>query len=375
MAAQDGAAERQLRAGLIDFTRSLVQVPSSAAHPSAIERALELLRARLNPVEGVLIDEHRCEGVPSLVVRPAAVERPSILLVGHIDVVDHGTRRHYRSRVRDGRIYGPGAGDMKGAVAIMVTLFGDLLSRHPEVSLGLAITADEELGSQHGTRYLMDQGLTCDLAILPDGGSIDTVVVAEKGLLHVEVVWRGASTHGAYPWTGNNPVDGMLGDLARMRDRFAALASDRPDHWYPTATVTTLESESKSVNRVPEFARAGVDVRFTPPWTVATMLREVQSCLSPGAELSLPNTTECTRMEIDADYRNITEQVLGAPLQEMRTPGASDARFFSALGIPAILARPVVGNVHRVDEWVDIDSMLQFHQILNTFIHRRLHLS
>ena len=105
------------------------------------------------------------------------------------------------------------------------------------------------------------------------------------------------------------------------------------------------------------------------------MLREVQSCLSPGAELSLPNVTECTTMAVDADYRTISEQVLGTPLQEMRTPGASDARFFSALGIPTILSRPEVGNVHRVDEWVDIDSMLLYHRILHTFIHRRLHLS
>ena len=373
-ASGNAAADGELRAELIDLTRALVHVPSSAAHPSAIERGLELLRGRLGPQAGVRIDEHRCEGVPSLVVLPAAVETPSILLVGHIDVVDHGSRRHYRARVRDGRIYGPGAGDMKGSLAIMVLLFGELLSRHPAMPLGLAITADEERGSQHGTRYLLDQGLSCDLAILPDGGSIDTVVVAEKGLLHVEVVWRGASTHGAYPWTGNNPVDSMLGDLARMRERFEALATDHSDHWHPTATFTTLESESKSVNRVPEFARAGVDVRFTPPWTVATMLREVQSCLSAGAELSLPNVTECTRMAVDADYREISEQVLGSPLQEMRTPGASDARFFSALGIPAIITRPVVGNVHRVDEWIDIASMLQYYRILHTFIHRRLRL-
>ena len=365
----------QMRPDLIELTRALVHVPSSAAHPSAIERGLELLRGRLRPLAGVRIDEHLCEGVPSLVVLPAAVETPSILLVGHVDVVDHGSRRHYRARVRDGRIYGPGAGDMKGSLAIMVLLFGELVGRHPEVPLGLAITADEERGSQHGTRYLLDQGLSCDLAILPDGGSIDTVVVAEKGLLHVEVLWRGASTHGAYPWTGNNPVDGMLNDLARMRARFDALATDQPDHWHPTATITTLESESKSVNRVPEYARAGVDVRFTPPWTVATMLREVQSCLSPGAELSLPNVTECTRMTVDADFRTITEQVLGSPLREMRTPGASDARFFSAQGVPAIISRPVVGNVHRVDEWIDIDSMLQYYRILHAFISRRLHLS
>ena len=374
MASRNGTVDGELRAQLIDLTRALIRVPSSAAHPSALERALELLRGRLEPLAGVRIEEFRCEGVPSLVIRPAAVETPAVLLVGHIDVVDHGSRRHYRPRVRDGRIYGPGAGDMKGAVAIMVTLFGELLRRHPEMALGLAITADEELGSHHGTRYLVDQGLSCDLAILPDGGSIDTVVVAEKGLLHVEVVWRGASSHGAYPWSGNNPVDSMLSDLAGLRDRFAALASDQSDHWHPTATFTTLESESKSINRVPEFARAGVDVRFTPPWTVATMLREVQSCLSPGAELSLPNVTECTRMAVDPDYRTISEQVLGSPLQEMRTPGASDARFFSALGIPAIISRPVVGNVHRVDEWIDIASMLQYYRILHTFVRRRLRL-
>ena len=62
-------------------------------------------------------------------------------------------------------------------------------------------------------------------------------------------------------------------------------------------------------------------------------------------------------------------------LREMRTPGASDARFFSAQGVPAIISRPVVGNVHRVDEWIDIDSMLQYYRILHTFISRRLHLS
>ena len=107
MASRNGTVDGELRAQLIDLTRALIRVPSSAAHPSALERALELLRERLEPLAGVRIEEFRCEGVPSLVIRPAAVETPAVLLVGHIDVVDHGSRRHYRPRVRDGRIYGP----------------------------------------------------------------------------------------------------------------------------------------------------------------------------------------------------------------------------------------------------------------------------
>ena len=94
------------------------------------------------------------------------------------------------------------------------------------------------------------------------------MVVSEKGLLHLDLEWRGASAHAAYPWLGRNPVDAMLDDLARLRALFAEFVDSgveaTGDHWHPTATVTTLESESRTLNRVPAFARAGVDVRFTP---------------------------------------------------------------------------------------------------------------
>ena len=369
-------AEGALRDRLVALTRDLILVPSSAAHPAEIERGLDLLRIQLDTVAGLRLEEHHCAGVPSLVARPAAVERPEILLLGHVDVVDHGSRGLYRSQVRGGRIYGPGAGDMKGALAVVVTLFTYLLHRRPDLSLGLAVTADEERGGRNGAGHLAAQGLACGVALLPDGGSIDAVVVAEKGILHLDAEWRGVSTHAAYPWDGRNPVAAMLADLARLQERFAALGSAAGtaggEHWHPTAAVTTLESESRTLNRIPAFARAGIDVRFTPPWTVAGMLAEVRSCLSASSQVSLRVGDESTAMTPDPEFMAIGERVLGRPLRTVRTAGTSDARFLAQRGIPVIISRPLVGNVHRPDEWIDIASMLQYYRMLEAFIDHRL---
>ncbi len=365
-----------LRDRLVSLTRDLILVPSSAAYPAEMERGLDLVRTELDTVAGLRLDAHCRAGVPSLVARPAQVERPEVLLLAHIDVVDHGDRGLYRPHVEGGRICGPGAGDMKGALAILITLFAETHHRYPGISLGLAVTADEERGGRDGAGHLAEQGLACGLALLPDGGSIDSVVVAEKGLLHLDLEWRGASSHAAYPWLGRNPVDAMLDDLARLRALFADFADSGVeaigDHWHPTATVTTLESESRTLNRVPAFARAGVDVRFTPPWTTATMLEAVRARLSPDALVTLRVGDEPTAMVPDAEYLAIGERVLGRPLEEVRTAGTSDARFLSQRGIPVIISRPVVGNIHRPDEWIDLASMLEYYRILRRFIQQRL---
>ena len=393
MSGVEGGAEGALRDRLVALTRDLILVPSSAAHPAEIERGLDLVRIQLDTVAGLRLEEHRCAGVPSLVARPAAVTRPDILLLAHVDVVDHGSLGLYRSRLQDGRIYGPGAGDMKGALAVLVTLFTELHHRRPGLPLGLAVTADEERGGRNGAGHLAAQGLACGVALLPDGGSIDAVVAAEKGILHLDAEWRGVTTHAAYPWQGSNPVAAMLDDLTRLRERFAALeAAARPgsgaratdtgategtgngagEHWHPTAAVTTLESESRTLNRIPAFARAGIDVRFTLPWTVAAMLNEVRSCLRASARVSLIVGDEPTEMRPNPEFMAIGERVLGRPLEVVRTAGTSDARFLSQRGIPVIISRPLVGNIHRPDEWIDVASMLQYYRMLEAFIDHRL---
>ena len=55
----------------------------------------------------------------------------------------------------------------------------------------------------------------------------------------------------------------------------------------------------------------------------------------------------------------------------MRDSGGSDARFFTPHGIPVLMSRPLVGRLHADDEWIDIESMVQFYRICETYLEQR----
>ena len=71
-------------------------------------------------------------------------------------------------------------------------------------------------------------------------------------------------------------------------------------------------------------------------------------------------------------FMAIGERLLGRPMGVVRTAGTSDARFLSGRGIPVIISRPRVGNIHRPDEWIYIASMLHYYRMLQEFITHHL---
>ena len=67
-----------------------------------------------------------------------------------------------------------------------------------------------------------------------------------------------------------------------------------------------------------------------------------------------------------------TEEIIGEPVHENRASGGSDARFLCAAGVQTICARPIVGNLHAHDEWIDIQSMATFYRIAREYVMRSL---
>lgn len=101
-----------LRERLIQETRDLILIESTDAHPERRAECFRWLRNHLDQLPGVTLTMHESGGYESLVALPDGVDAPEILLCGHIDVVEHPEPDAYEPAVRDGRIYGPGAGDM-----------------------------------------------------------------------------------------------------------------------------------------------------------------------------------------------------------------------------------------------------------------------
>ncbi len=363
---------------LTSLTRDLILIPSTDRRPDERQRAFGFFLNHLQGIEGLTIRRESSRGYESLLVVPDGQNHPQVLLCGHLDVVEHPSQAHYTSTLRDGRIYGPGAGDMKGALTILLELFLQTYRERPGSSLGLAITSDEEIGGHHGLRYLVeDCGLRCDLAIIPDGGSLTEITVEEKGILHLKVRSHGDAAHAARPWLVENALHRLMQRLERLMAHFhtfqPANLSGR-DHWYPTCSVTQVHTPNTSINRIPDHAEASLDIRFPPPHSIASMESLISEILEHGNGLEVETVigAEPTALDPDPAFIAITEKVTGQPATRVKASGGSDARFLCAHGIPVLLSRPLVGNIHADDEWIDIASMATYFTICDRYLQERL---
>lgn len=359
---------------LVTLTRDLIVIPSTENRPEERARCFTLLRNHVEALGGITIREFVSEGFASMTVMPQGIETPDVLMVAHLDVIEHPHIGSYTSRVNDGRIYGPGSGDMKGQAAIMLELFCDFQRRHPGLSIGLAYTSDEERGGENGVRYLFeDIGLRCGLAIVPDGGSIHDVTVAEKGILHLKLSTQGRESHAARPWLVPNALTTLMRGIQRLCDHFESLRStDSGDHWYPTCVPTILHTPNQTINCIPGEASAFIDLRFPPPHTQDSLLTMIRELAGPEITASNIMGAESTHLAPDPLYLQVTEKLTGEPVRLVRASGGSDARFIAQFGTPVILSRPLVGNLHGLDEWIDIESMGLYYRICEQFILRKL---
>lgn len=370
----------RLQEQIVQLTRDLVLIESTDERPDERKRCFQLIRNHLEELPGIELRRLEKNGYESLVVLPEGCGKPKVLFCGHLDVVEHPDPESYRSTIRDGRIYGPGAGDMKGQLAILVQLMRHLWHEYPGLPVGLAVTSDEERGGENGVKYLVEEaGIDADIAVIPDGGSLNSIIVEEKGIIHLRLRAAGEAAHAARPWLGDNALERLIASVGRVqREIFAPLAPENVDpddpstHWHPTCAATMMTTSNDSPNRIPEEAEAVLDIRFVPPLTCESMLASIRKTIDTTVLAEPIVMAEPTHLAPDKDFVELTESVTGRKPELTRACGGSDGRFFFAKGIPVMLSRPNVGNLHGHDEWIDIESMVDYFEICRRYVLKKV---
>ncbi len=366
-------AEARLRDRLVALTRDLVLMPSAEQNPAAIRQCYEFVRHHLEEFEGVEIHDYVDEDVPSLVASPAGDEPADVMMIAHLDVVHHAEATLYRSVIKDGRIIGPGAGDMKGQLAILMVLFRRFHRAMPGVRLGLAVTTDEETGGAHGVRYLVNKcGLRCASALIPDSGSLNEITIEEKGILHLRLSTIGTAAHAARPWLGDNPIPRLNEAITRLADIFKQWETNTEHRWHPTCTVTDIGTDNDAFNRLPGEAHATLDIRFPPPFSGESLLKTIKDTVGKDIQVESIIAAEPTHLSPDPCFVEITREITGKQVELVQEAGGSDARFLHPHGIPVLMSRPLVGNLHAPDEWIDINSMVTYYHICEAYLAERL---
>ena len=130
-------------------------------------------------------------------------KKPTVLLSGHIDVVP-GAEELFTLQQDHQNYYGRGVLDMKGSIAVFLSIIDELKGKLDQFDLGLLITSDEEIGGFNGTQVVLEHGYLPKVSILPDGGADWQIQTSAKGVFQLKINTTGQAAHGSQPWNGDN---------------------------------------------------------------------------------------------------------------------------------------------------------------------------
>jgi len=349
---------------MIEHLKTLMSIGPHTAEQASVHQALEYCLGVLRGA-GWQAEIMDVDGVSSLYAHPLGVKQSKLLLHAHVDVV---SAPNYGANVDESLISGRGCYDMLFAVASYLQFAQDHKQSRDQLDVAIMITGDEEIGGRQGTGYLLNNGYSTDVCVMPDAGErFGELSIAAKGACQLLLHVSGESHHASRPWEG----DGAAAKLVALLHQFQQYFADQ-GHDDSTLTVSMLRA-GESFNQGPGMAEAVVDIRYRNQAALSTIKQHLSELLKRyDADSEELLTAADYRIDINNPYINsFLELYRGYTDDKITTAkahGSSDAHYFINHGTPVIMLRPDGGDAHGDDEWLDIDSWRQFHQLIEEYI-------
>ncbi len=314
-----------------------------------------------------------------------------LIFNGHLDVVPAGDPAQwefppYQGRLKNGRIYGRGASDMKGGIASFLHALSAIDRSKILPDRGaviLHLVSDEESHGHQGMGFLArNRAIPGDAVIV--GEPTDLVpLVAEKGALWLRISTTGKSAHGSRPHLGINAIEKMQKVIDQLKS--VPLNKEHPLLGKPTFNIGIIRGGTK-INIVPERCEIEVDRRILPGEEKERILKEIKDSLDslkpedPAFEYRIEEIDFAEPAEIDPEEEivRMSQEVIGEVRGERPKikggAGFTDARFYiNRYHMPALLLGPGENSLaHTANESVSTDALIQAAQIYGAMILRFL---
>ncbi|MCY2963412.1 MAG: M20 family metallopeptidase, partial [Planctomycetota bacterium] len=315
----------------------------------------------------------------------------TLLLDAHQDTVpvDGMTIPPFTPEIRDGRLYGRGACDVKGGMAAMLAAFARLVKERPAgaANVVMSCTCDEEATAQgvldlarlwsDPARHSVLLPQAPDLALVAEPTDLH-IIVAHKGAVRWKVKTKGRACHSSRPSEGINAVYRMaelLVCLEKYADELPRMVPAHPLCGGPTISVGRI-SGGISVNTVPDECVIEIDRRVVPGEDPSKVIPHVETYLRErldvdfemlrpwldGATLNDQNNGAWA----DRLLRHITE--VAGPREKQGAWYGTNASRIATTGVPGIVFGPgSIHQAHTIDEWIDINELRQASEIYYRF--------
>jgi succinyl-diaminopimelate desuccinylase len=399
------------REDLIDLTQALVRIPSVNPPGDEYAACCDLLAQRLKG-RGFSVTYHRAEGAPGdtdqyprinvVATRTGNRSGPVVHFNSHIDVVEPGngwSHDPFAAELVGSRIYGRGTCDMKGGLAASIIAMEALIETVPDHpgTIEISGTADEETGGYGGVAYLADTGVLAapriDHVIIPEPLNKDRICLGHRGVWWAQIETSGQIAHGSMPFLGDCAVRHMQAVLAAFEtDLFPALATKTtnmpvvPDGAkQSTMNINSIHGglgehfEGLPSPLVPDSCRMVIDRRFLIEEDISEVKREVRDLLEKiasdrsGFKYDLTDLFEVIPSMTDQNapvvraVHSAVESVLDTQPTYVVSPGTYDQKHFDRIGKlqDCIAYGPgILDLAHQVDEYVDVDDMLDSAKVM-----------
>ena len=313
----------------------------------------------------------------------------TLLFNGHMDTVGvEGMAEPYSGEVRDGRLYGRGAIDMKGSLAATMAATKSLIDSGITLRGSVIFTyvADEEYASI-GTSAIADDIRQGRLR-RPDG-AVNTeatglrVGIGHKGFTWLEVVTEGKAAHGSRPDLGVDAIAQMgklLVEVDRLQEQLAA--GDQHSLLGAGSVHASLVNGGREMSSYPARCTLKLERRTVPSETADSVAEELEKIISrlstedPAFHAS--SRVMLVRNPWQADPRSqivkttaaAIEAVTGAPSATMTQTGWLDSALLGDVGIPTVICGPSGEGLHAEVESIDVTSLGTCTEIYAEIIRR-----
>ena len=316
---------------------------------------------------------------------------PFLCFAGHTDVVPTGDlaawdHPPFAADIVEGRLYGRGASDMKGAIAAFLAASARYLKNNPQPagSLGFLITGDEEAtaidGTQKVLQWMAQRGEKIDDCLVGEPSNLnkmgEAIKIGRRGSLNMDLIVHGQQGHAANPHLACNPVPVMVQMLARLD---AHILDEGTENFMPSnLEITSIDIGNPVRNVIPAAAHAQWNIRYNDRHSpesleqialrIADEVKVLHSKIS--YELKCQNngspflTQPCAFSDL---VRDVVHQSTGRKPDMATNGGTSDARYIKDYA-RVVEFGLTTATIHKINEWAAVDDIKQLADIYETII-------
>lgn len=349
---------------ILELSQKLITIKTDPDNLPELDRAIQVVKVQL---PDFTIEDFEKNGYKSILVYncPTRPNKFKIILNGHLDVIP-GKPNQYDPTIKDGKLFGVGAMDMKSNLSALLFAFKTMASlvNYP---LGLQIVTDEEIGGFNCTKYQIENGVNAEFVIASEPTNFNIVNQA-KGIVQLQIKFLGKTSHGAYPWRGINAIEIANNFINKIKKLYP---NPENEQWCTTINIAKIETDNLSFNKIPDNCIVKIDFRCIPQ-DLELIIPNVESLLPKEADLIVIEKENALYTPEDNKFilqiRRSTLEIANVSNKLYCANGTSDSRHYTDIGSFGIEFGPIGGGIGEDIEWVDIQSLQTYYKIICDFL-------